>query len=85
MLMAQSRPGPPGLGWQDFVSYWESQGIGGGFEGYMRQLAWYDGQVRSDDYVIGFTVFTAGASGGWTTYDVTNVLPKIAYYLVQAQ
>lgn len=81
VLMAGQRPGPNGLGWQEFSDYWDHQGIVGGIEGYIRQLAWYDAELRQDEYVIGFSLFTAGAIGQWMTYDVTNYLPQLAFYV----
>jgi len=65
---------PLKLGWKDFTSDRE----------YIRQLAWYDSQLQQDDYVRGFTVFTAGAAGNdrWDSFDITNILPMIARYVV---
>jgi hypothetical protein len=79
-----NQTGPEGLGWKDFGRYWSTKGMGGDPEGiYIDQLAWYDSNVRRDSYLIGFTVFTAGApSGDWATYDITGILPKLAYYVV---
>jgi hypothetical protein len=78
-----NQSGPKGLGWQDFVRFWSQQGLGDdGPQAYIRQLAWYDAQLQQDDYVIGFTVFTAGATGDWQSYDVTPILPQIAQYVV---
>lgn len=79
-----NRPGPADArGWQDFKGYWHDQGLGGAVDAYVRQLAWYDAQVRQDPYVIGFTVFTAGAiSDQWKSFDVTPILRDIAIYVV---
>ena len=81
-----NRPGPPeARGWRDFGGYWESQGLGGdSLRAYLDQLAWYDQETRQDPYVLGFTVFTAGNPPGdqWESFDVTDVLPAIARYLV---
>ncbi|RMG90359.1 MAG: hypothetical protein D6706_19725, partial [Chloroflexi bacterium] len=77
------RPGPPGFGWADFQSYWVEQGWGRtGVEAFINQLAWYDAGVRQDGYVIGFTVFTAGAIGQWTKYDINPILPQLTAYAV---
>jgi hypothetical protein len=79
-----NRPGPQGLGWQTFTKYWVDQGWATtGDQAYINQLAWYDAGVRRDGYVIGFTVFSAGASGipQWRTYDINNILPKLATYI----
>jgi hypothetical protein len=78
-----NRPGPPGLGWWDFQSYWERQGLGAtGREAFINQLAWYDAGVRQDGYLIGFTVFTAGGFGYWEQYDINPLLPELAAYVV---
>lgn len=74
----------PGLGWRDFTDYWTQQGMGpDGGQIYVDQLAWYDGELQKDDYVIGLTIFSAGSpSGQWKSFDVTNILPKLAEYIV---
>lgn len=76
------RPGPDGLGWRDFQSYWQEQGRWGssGVEAYINQLAWYDSGLRQDGYVIGFTIFTAGGGSRWTSYEVNDILPNLAGY-----
>ncbi|MGH2536870.1 MAG: hypothetical protein ACRDHL_05710 [Candidatus Promineifilaceae bacterium] len=78
-----NRPGPDGRGWLDFQHYWVSQGLGGtGVEAFLNQLAWYDAGVRQDGYVMGFTVFTAGAIEEWRAYDITPILPQVADYVI---
>jgi hypothetical protein len=80
-----NRPGPkPAGGWLDFAEYWMSRGWAeNAIDAYMEQLDWYDEQVRQDDYVIGFAVFTAGAMGQrWQSYDVTHILRHIATYIM---
>ena len=79
-----NRPGPEGEGWQDFQDYWAQQGLGGNpYEVYIRQLQWYDKQVREDDYVIGWTLFTVGAMNeDWESYDTTNMLRHIAHEIM---
>ncbi|MCA9971945.1 MAG: hypothetical protein KC425_17095 [Anaerolineales bacterium] len=78
-----NRPGPSGYGWADFQDFWVEQGWGSnGVEAFIRQLAWYDNGVRQDGYVIGFTVFTAGALGHWTNYDINSILPDLTAYVV---
>lgn len=77
-----NRPGPQGWGWQSFSTYWVEQGLGrNGVEAFINQLAWYDAGVRQDGYVIGFTVFTAGAIGHWKNYDVNPILPELTDYV----
>ena len=83
IVMSGERPGPPGLGWRDFVGYWEQIGLGSGPPAYINQLAWYDSEVQKDYYVIGFTVFTAGGAGGWDSYDINDILPDLTAYVVR--
>ncbi len=79
-----SAEGPRGKGWRDFTGYWAEQGLGNDSTwAYIQQLAWYDEQVQRDDYVIGFTVFTAGPPRGeWESFDITPILPELARYVV---
>jgi hypothetical protein len=77
-----NRPGPPGKGWADFQEYAVNQGWGGtGVDAFINQLAWYDGGVRQDNYVLGFTVFTAGPVAQWGPYDIGPILPRMADYV----
>ena len=85
MLMSGQRPGPDGMGWTEFSDYWSQIGIGGWSDGYLRQLAWYDAELSRDDYVIGFTIFTAGAVDGWLTYEINAILPELALYVAAAR
>ncbi len=79
-----NRPGPEGGGWRDFTTYWGENDLGhDGTAAYMQQLAWYDGELRKDEYVIGCTVFTAGAiDDKWRSFDITDMLREIGQYLV---
>jgi len=78
-----NRPGPSGLGWQDFQGYWVDQGWGiDGPSAFINQLAWYDAGVRQDGYVIGFTIFTAGGYGQWQSYNINSILPQLADYVI---
>jgi hypothetical protein len=78
-----NRPGPSGLGWADFADYWVQQGWATtGEEAFIKQLNWYDNGVRQDGYVIGFTVFTAGAIAQWVPYDIGPLLPSLADYVI---
>jgi len=81
ILMSGQRPGGEGLGWQDFTGYWGELGMGGGAEAYLGQLAWYDSQLQADEYVIGFTIFTAGGGDRWRSYDLNSILPLLARYV----
>lgn len=78
-----NRPGPSGLGWRDFTDYWATQGWGtDGEQAFINQLAWYDAGTRQDGYVIGFAIFTAGAVGHWTNYEIGQLLPRLAGYVI---
>ncbi|MEM7029263.1 MAG: hypothetical protein AAF629_06835 [Chloroflexota bacterium] len=70
--LVANRPGPPDAkGWQDFVGTWLDNGLRNDPPGvYMDQLIWYDEELRKDDYIKGATIFLAGASPGWETYDI---------------
>jgi hypothetical protein len=50
-------------------------------ERFIPQLAWYDAEARRDGYVIGFSLFTAGAFGQWADYDMNVHLPDLAAYV----
>ena len=77
-----NRPGPKGTGWEDFQDYWVQQGWAeNGVDAFIKQLNWYDNGVREDGYVIGFTVFTAGAHGQWIRYDINPILPQLTNYV----
>jgi hypothetical protein len=77
-----NRPGPKGTGWEDFADYWVQQGwADNGVDAFIKQLHWYDNGVREDGYVIGFTVFTAGAHGQWNRYDINPILPQLTNYV----
>lgn len=83
--LVADRPGPSdGRGWKHFQDYWIGEGLGHDpYDIYIRQLRWYDDQVRQDDYVIGWTVFTAGAMGeDWESYDITDMLRHIAHEIM---
>ena len=78
-----NRPGPDGLGWQDFQSFWVEQGWGpDGQTAYLNQLQWVDNEARQDPYVIGYALFTAGGARAWTTYELAPFLPRLAEYIV---
>ncbi len=79
--LVANRPGPTkAKGWQSFASYWRETGLGGDATAtYLQQLAWYDSELRKDDYVLGCTVFTAGPMNeDWRSYDITGILRDIA-------
>jgi hypothetical protein len=80
--------GDPGLGtaWKNYRDWWVAQGIGPtGPEAYVHLLAWYDREMRRDSYVLGATIFTAGANDsgfGWTEFDVRDIIPLLGLYAV---
>lgn len=71
--------------WKTYQDWWVQRGLGqDGPQAYVNQMAWYDAQIRQDVYVIGATVFTAGAvsAGSWNAHDVHDVIIPLTYYLV---
>jgi hypothetical protein len=76
--------GPNSAGWKDFADWWVQQGVGpSGPDAFVNLLAWYDAELRKDPYVIGTTVFTAGAISpemGWTNFDLHDVIIPLAFY-----
>jgi len=78
-----NRPGPQGLGWQEFQEFWVSQGWGpDGQTAFLNQLQWLDNEARQDDYVIGYALFTAGGGRAWETYELDPFLPRLAEYVI---
>lgn len=80
----EPRPGPPGLGWQDFTDYWKAEGevrtTAAGF--YMEQLAWYDSELQKDAYVQGASIFALAGPVGWGTFEIVgDMIPLLAQYL----
>lgn len=77
------RPGPEGNGWRDFAKYWKQNNIApDGVTGYLDQLTWYDEELQKDSYVIGATIYVAGAMESvGETYEVTgDMADKLAWY-----
>jgi len=81
--------GPGGADWKSFQKWWVQQGVAGtGPEAYMKVLAWYDQLMREDPYVLGATIFTAGAISpelNWNDFDVHEVLPLLTDHLLQSR
>ena len=78
-----NRPGPQGLGWQEFQEFWVAQGWGpDGQTAFLNQLQWLDNEARQDEYVIGYALFTAGGGRAWDTYELDPFLPRLAEYVV---
>ena len=81
--LIQPRPGPEGNGWRDFAKYWKQINIApDGVTGYLDQLTWYDEELQKDDYVIGATIYVAGAVDSvGSTYELTgDMADKLAWY-----
>ncbi len=76
---------PGGLGWKDSQGWLVEQGLGlDGPSAYVKVLEWYDEQLRQDAYVIGATLFTAGAlepDNSWHVFDLHDVFVPLANYL----
>jgi hypothetical protein len=76
---------PGGEGWKVYSDWWTRNGVGpDGAQAYVNTLAWYDSELRKDDYVLGATIFTAGAQapGGWHPFDIHDVFIPLTKYLV---
>ena len=89
--LAQGGPcnDPGGIGWKDYRDWWVGQGYGpDAGQAYINLLAWYDGEMRKDSYVIGAAVFTLGAlntGDQWYLFDLHDVLPLLAFYAASQQ
>ena len=81
--------GPGGDSWKTYRQWWVQQGVGPtGEAAYVKMLAWYDEEMRRDPYMIGATIFTAGAVSeylGWVDFDLHDVLIPLAHYAVSQQ
>lgn len=74
--------GSPDLGgWLGYCSWWASHGLPGDCAAqYTAQLAWYDGVLREDAYVVGATLFCYHCSG-FAEYEVETVMPDLQAYM----
>ena len=75
---------PSRVTWKHHGEWWVQNGVGSTAElAYINQLAWYDRELRHDDYVLGATIFTMGASGGggWAPFDIHEATIALADYL----
>lgn len=73
-----------GQGWYGCYKVWDVSNPGvPKWQVYLDQLTWYDNLLRQDDYVIGFTIFTAGTSNvaAWRTFDINDLLLPMAVYM----
>lgn len=53
---------------------------------YAADLAWYDGELARDDYVVGACVFGVGMNSDWQSFDVigSNVQGRVEQYMLGA-
>lgn len=67
-------PNAPKAHWRDLADYWlEKFGAENVYEEYVRQLLWYEKELRRDPYVIGATLYTHGStSEKWDGFDVSG-------------
>ena len=77
---------PSGRAWKNYAEWWMANGYGSNpGEAYVNVLSWYDTQLRQDSYLVGTTLFTAGALNGgdqWNPFDLHEVLVELAHYAV---
>lgn len=75
-------PGQELNGWRDFddsVAELDEPLFVQTPETYLRQLNWYDDQLRRDPHVYGFALFNVGdEDGDWASFDMTDHLPDLA-------
>lgn len=58
-------------GARDPIPYWRGPERDTG-RYYAEQLIWYDRELQKDPYVVGATIFTVGAVGGWEHFDISG-------------
>ncbi len=81
IVPGQDCNGPGGASWKSFQDFWVQHGVGpDGPQAWTNLLAWYDSEIRQDDYVVGTTIFTAGGEPGWDGNDMHEVIIPLAYY-----
>jgi hypothetical protein len=71
-------------GWYICYDKWDQMGLGEAkWSVYLEQLKWYDNELRKDNYVRGFTIFTAGTSNvdQWRTFNINDLLVPMAHYM----
>jgi hypothetical protein len=57
----------PGIGWQGFCDQ----------EAYLRQLEWYDSELRKDSIVVAATPFVCGPNADWASFELTQGMALI--------
>src|SRR3970282_452176 len=77
--------GLEGAAWKNYADWWVAQGLAPtGPEAYVKVLSWYDTLMRADAYVLGTTIFTAGAERpevGWQKFGLHEVMLPLADYM----
>jgi len=48
---------------------------------YQNWLAWFDSEIRKDNYCLGVTLFQIGETGGWNGFNVEPIAGWLASYL----
>ncbi len=51
-------------------------------ERFVPEMAWYDGKLREDDYVLGCALFTLGGVGIWRDWDYSDLLDELGDYII---
>jgi hypothetical protein len=49
---------------------------------YVSEMAWYDGIMQEDSYVIGCALFTLGPTPTWEDWDYEELLDELAAYII---
>lgn len=83
--VAPGCPADPRQGWLGCVNDWQQAGLTDPpWQVYIDQLNWYDAQTQQDDYVLGFTVFTAGSNDNpaWISFSINDLLVPMAVAMV---
>ena len=57
---------------------WQARGTA---EQFQEWLAWFDGRLREDDYVLGATLFQCGDTAGWPSFEVEPITGWLADHL----
>jgi len=65
-------------GGDPYNSGWQANGTAGQYQDW---LAWWDGQIRQNSYVVGSTLFQIGSPGTWPSFDLEPIAGWMAGYL----
>ncbi len=62
-------------GWRDFDGTLAPELTVQDLNSYLAEVSWYDDELRSDPYVLGFALFNVGDTDGqWASFDITDEL-----------